>query len=192
MKKTAKILTLAIIGTGTIGTALAQDAAEAPPPPPPPPPPACETMEGFADWDFWVGDWNVYSNDETRTFAGTNSITKHYNNCLVKETWVGAGGSGGFSVNYFNPVKDEWRQVWVANGYSIDYTGGLNEDGAMVLEGEIYGYNAGNTTPFRGTWSQFENGDVRQFFEIHNTEGEWTTWFDGRYVRQETDPNPPA
>ena len=119
-------------------------------------------MEGFADWDFWVGEWNVYSNDAARTFQGTNSITKHYNNCLLMETWQGAGGSGGFSINYFNPVKDEWRQVWVANGYSINYTGELNEDGAMALVGEIYGYTTGAATPFRGTWSANEDGSVVQ------------------------------
>lgn len=166
---------------------LAQDAA---PTPPAPPPPFCETGEGFTDWDFWVGDWNVYSNDEARTFQGTNSITKHYNDCLLKENWVGAQGGAGFSINYYNPVLDEWRQVWVANGYSIDYTGGLDETGAMVLNGFIYGYRPNTTTPFRGIWTPMENGDVIQHFDIHNASGEWTVWFEGLYVRQETDPIP--
>jgi hypothetical protein len=87
----------------------------------------CEENPGFGGFDFWVGQWNVYTNDEKRQFAGTNSITKHHANCLVKETWVDAAGNGGFSMKYYNPVRGEWRQVWVANGYSIDYTGGLNE-----------------------------------------------------------------
>lgn len=169
---------------------LAQEAATSTPFAPPAP--FCETGEGFGDWNFWVGQWTVYSNDGERTFQGINSITKHYNGCLLMENWVGAQGGDGFSINYYNPIKGEWRQVWVGGGYSIDYTGGLNGDGAMVLNGFIYGYGAGTTTPFRGIWTAQENGDVRQFFEIHNAEGEWSTWFDGRYVKQETDPNPPA
>lgn len=188
MHKFLKIPACLVLSFGFISTALAQQATTTPPAPPPL---FCENNEGFSDFDFWVGDWNVYSNDGKRVFQGTNSIEKKYGNCLITETWVGASGSGGFSINYYNSVLNEWRQVWVANGYSIDYTGGLDDDGAMVLVGFIYGYGTGATTPFRGTWSQYENGDVRQFFEIHNAEGEWTTWFDGLYVKQEADPNPP-
>jgi len=144
----------------------------------------CQENAHFSDWDFWVGEWKVYSNDEARTHLGDNSVTKHYENCLIKETWVSPGG-GGFSVNYFNPVKSEWRQVWVANGYSIDYVGGLNEQGHMVLQGEIYNYPTNNSSQFRGSWSAEDNGDVIQRFEVHNAETqEWTVWFEGRYVKQ--------
>lgn len=159
---------------------------------PPPPPPYCENNPGFNDFDFWVGEWNVYSNDGNRVFAGTNSITKHYHNCLIKEHWVSANG-GGFSINFFNPVRDEWRQVWVANGYSINYAGGLDDDGAMLMEGEIDGYQSSTSTRFRGRWTAEENGDVIQRFETWDAESEnWTLWFEGRYVRKETDPNPPT
>lgn len=157
------------------------------------PQPFCENNEGFSDWDFWVGDWNVYTNDEARRFQGTNSITRHYNNCLLKEDWKGAGGGGGFSVNYYNPIKNEWRQVWVANGYSIDYAGGLDDNGSMVLEGTIYNYRQKTTNRFRGIWTPQKNGDVIQHFDVHNADDDtWNAWFEGRYVRKETDPNPPG
>ncbi len=144
----------------------------------------CQENPGFNDWDFWVGEWKVYSNDEARTFLGENSITKHYENCLIKETWSSAAG-GGFSVNYFNPVKRQWRQVWIANGNSIDYVGGLNDQGHMFLEGEIYDYAANTSAPFRGLWAAEENGDVIQRFEMFNADTqEWGIWFEGRYVRQ--------
>ena len=133
------VFTTAVLGFGMSTQVMAQDDTGTPPPPPP----GCETGAGFADFDFWVGEWNVYSNDAARQFQGTNSITKHYNDCLVKETWQGAGGSGGFSINYFNPLKDEWRQVWVAGGYSIDYTGGLDDTGAMVHCYFFYAINFG-------------------------------------------------
>ncbi|HET6564553.1 MAG TPA: hypothetical protein VFG52_03995 [Xanthomonadales bacterium] len=151
---------------------------------PAPAPRFCQDHAGFGDWDFWVGEWDVFSNDEARTLYGHNSITKHYENCLIKETWESAGG-GGFSVNYYNPVKQQWRQVWVANGYSIDYTGGLNDQGQMVLEGEIYNYQPNTTSPFRGSWSPEENGDVIQRFEVFNADTQsWDVWFEGRYVKK--------
>ena len=158
-----------------------------------PPAAFCENNEGFSDWDFWVGEWNVYSNDEAHTFAGTNSVTKHHQGCLIKEDWNSAAGGGGFSVNYFNPNKDEWRQVWVSNGYSIDYTGGLNDQGALVLEGKIYNYASGITRKMRGIWTPEKNGDVIQHFDTFDAEsGEWKVWFEGRYIRKENDTNPPV
>jgi len=97
-----------------------------------PPKSICETIESFSDWDFWVGEWKVYSNDEKHTFQGTNSITKHHKNCLIMENWTSAQGGEGSSMNYYDPVEKQWRQLWVAGGYSIDYTGGLGEGGSMV------------------------------------------------------------
>lgn len=146
----------------------------------------CEDRDGFGDFDFWVGEWNVYSNDDERQLFGTNRITKHHGDCLLKEDWQGASGSSGFSVNYYNSVKKTWRQVWIANGYSIDYTGGLDADGAMVLEGSIYSYGPDTEQAFRGTWTPQDDGSVVQLFEIFDAENDrWNLWFEGLYVRAE-------
>jgi len=145
----------------------------------------CETMDAFNNFDFWVGEWNVHTNDEKRTFQGTNSITKHHKNCLIMENWTNAQGGTGSSMNYFDPVEDQWRQLWVAGGYSIDYTGGLDESGSMVLTGKINYYNTGESNAFRGKWTANADGSVRQFFEQKDTETqEWSVWFDGLYIRK--------
>ncbi len=178
MKNAFRAIWLTVIAL-SCAAAWSQDQAAAPSPPEP----FCESNAGFDAFDFWVGEWNVYSNDDARQFQGTNSITKHYNDCLLKEQWQGAKGGGGFSINYFNPVKKEWRQVWVANGYSIDYSGGLDDEGRMVLEGHIYGYARNAATPFRGIWTPQEDGSVIQHFDIYDESGEsWTVWFEGLYV----------
>jgi hypothetical protein len=149
------------------------------------PKPLCEKMPGFGDFDFWLGDWNVYSNDETRTLHGTNSITKHHKNCLIMENWTNVQGGTGSSMNYYDPVEGQWRQLWVAGGYSIDYSGGLNEAGSMVLSGKINYYKTGKSHLFRGAWTANADGSVRQFFEQKdNDSGEWTVWFDGLYVKK--------
>lgn len=171
------VLALILLLTA-IGTALAQD-------PPKPSKTFCQDHPEFSQWDFWVGEWKVYSNDEARTLSGTNSVKKHYANCLITETWVDVTGNGGFSINYYNPVRRQWRQVWVANGYSIDYSGGLNDQGQMVLEGEIDNYEPNDSTRFRGIWTPENGGDVIQRFEAYDAEADtWKVWFEGRYVRQ--------
>jgi hypothetical protein len=148
--------------------------------------PFCEGNERFADFDFWVGEWKVYSNDEARTFQGKNSITRHHANCLLMENWTSASGTTGSSMNYYDAVEERWRQVWVSNGYAIDYGGGLDDAGAMVMEGSIYYYASGKRQPFRGNWAPNDDGSVRQLFEQQDVEtGEWTVWFDGLYLRDE-------
>ena len=150
--------------------------------------PICETLKSFNDFDFWLGEWNVYSNDDNHTLQGTNSITKHHKNCLIKENWTNLQGGTGSSMNYYDAIEDQWRQIWVASGYSIDYSGGLDESGAMVLSGKINYYKGSKSQPFRGTWTPNPDGSVRQFFEQLDPETQqWTEWFDGLYVKKNSD-----
>ncbi|MFC3093871.1 hypothetical protein [Alteromonas sediminis] len=55
----------------------------------------------------------------------------------------------------------------------IDYEGGLNNQGDMVVEGYIQYYQNGTQPPFRGTWSQYPDDSARQLFEIQNQDGNW-------------------
>lgn len=184
MKKTVTwvlVMGMLLLSSGPGVAQDGQETTEAPPPPPN----VCENNPEFDHFDFWLGDWNVYTNNDDRTQIGTNSITKHYSGCLVKEEWLDANGNGGFSMNFYNPVRGHWRQVWVSNGFFIDYTGGLNEAGQMVLQGESDQYAANATIGFRGIWTPEDNGDVLQRFETLDAEsGEWKVVFEARYVRQ--------
>ncbi len=148
----------------------------------------CESLPGFAEFDFWVGEWEVFDSN-TGTKAGENVITKREQGCLLLEEWQGEGGSSGMSMNYFNPVTREWRQLWVSAGqYAIDIVGGLRGT-AMVLEGSIYNFQ-GAVWNFRGTWTPNDDGSVRQYFEQFNHDSEeWMPWFDGRYVRKSNNTN---
>ena len=73
----------------------------------------------------------------------------------------------------------------VADGFG-EIEGGLDETGAMVLEGELRTFVSGAVSRFRGTWTELENGLVNQRFEIADPEsGAWTVWFDGLYSRRD-------
>ncbi len=145
------------------------------------PPPPCQP-EIYRAFDFWVGDWEVFDHNDQK--AGENKISIQENGCLLLEEWTGAQGSTGQSYNFFDPGMEKWRQVWVSSGATIDYAGGLNDQGAMELEGEI-AYRTGKTAPFKGTWTLQDDGSVRQHFEQYDAEKkEWSDWFIGIYKKK--------
>lgn len=148
------------------------------------PPPPC-SAKVFHDFDFWLGEWDVY--DPKGNLAGTNSIRREEYGCLLTEHWVNAGGQTGQSYNFVDLATGKWRQVWVSAGATIDYAGGLNDKGAMVLEGTI-GYGAGqpgNGAKFRGAWTPNKDGAVTQYFQQYDDEKKvWNDWFTGTYKRK--------
>ena len=161
------VLLFATIGT-VFGNALAADSTP------------CAT-DGFRAFDFWIGEWDVHVADGT--FAGSNQITAEQSDCLLTERWTGAKGNTGTSMNYFDPLAERWRQVWVSPGIIIDITGGLNGND-MLLTGEITYEQSALTAAFRGTWTPLEDGRVRQFFEQQDADGAWQPWFEGFYSRR--------
>lgn len=136
----------------------------------------------YDDFDFWLGTWDVEAGGQA---AGTNTITKEENGCLIIERWTSVRGGTGQSYNYYDPSAEVWRQVWVSAGFTIDYEGGLDDDGAMVLEGHLSPRTGGEAQPFRGRWVLNEDGTVQQTFWLQNAETEaWDLWFDGTYTKQ--------
>ena len=148
-------------------------------------PPSCEALEVHRQWDFWVGEWDVVVNDSTRAPAGTNRIVSEHNGCALTEHWTSVSGGTGSSINFYDGARGVWRQVWVAPAYVIEIEGGLDDAGAMVLEGELRTFVSKTAQPFRGIWTELEPGVVNQRFEIADPRtGEWSVWFDGLYTRK--------
>jgi hypothetical protein len=169
------IVVIAMLGFGA-SWAIAADAPAAKYP--------CEEQEGFRDFDFWLGEWEVHT--ANGQLAGHNSITSVERGCLILENWTSAAGGTGRSINYLDKVTGEWVQIWsAAGGSQINYRGGLTDDG-MLLVGQIHEVSNGTTHAFRGLWTLLEDGRVRQFFEQSNDGGKtWTAWFEGFYTRVE-------
>lgn len=155
------------------------------------PPPYCEEKPEFDQFNFWIGEWDVFTNDEARELAGHNTVTKRSAGCLVFENWVNPRGQHGYSVNFYDPVAGTWQRQWVSNGAALRMEGGLNAAGEMVMEGEIHLFHHPSerypsevdSFPFRATWTPRRDGTVRKLFENYDREaGEWRVWFDGIYV----------
>ncbi|WP_411819499.1 hypothetical protein ABFZ85_11810 [Hyphococcus formosus] len=141
------------------------------------PRPTCDAPI-YSAFDFWLGDWVVTANDQP---AGKNTISKQENGCLLLEQWTSVNGSTGQSYNFVDPARENWRQVWVSAGAVIDIEGGLDESGAMRLEGTIT-TRTGDQAPFDGVWTLRDDGNVKQHFRQFNPEtDQWDDWFIGIY-----------
>lgn len=157
---------------------------------PPAPPAGCGYDEAFSDFDFWLGGWNVYARNGA--FGGQNFIDKRSGDCLILEQWMSAGGGDGSSMNFLDPRTSQWRQLWVGTNNLIDYSGGLNEAGQMILEGQITYFNqqGSRQADFRGIWTPLDNGHVIQHFQQYDADNDvWNDWFIGTYVPISVDPN---
>jgi hypothetical protein len=125
-------------------------------------------------FDFWIGDWEVRRPDGE--VAGRNVIEPILGGCALRESWTGAKGMRGTSLNTYSALDGKWHQTWVDEEGTLLLLSGALRDGKMVLEGE---------TPVRHriTWSPLEDGRVRQLWETSPDSGAtWNVVFDGTYV----------
>lgn len=91
----------------------------------------CAELPGFADFDFWVGEWEVFDNN-TGNRAGENSIQKMEAGCMLLEgsiynfagavwnfrgTWTpNADGSVRQFFEQFNHDSEVW-EPWIDGRY---------------------------------------------------------------------------
>jgi hypothetical protein len=148
-----------------------------------PTPPPCTAPE-YRQFDFWIGDWNVY--DPKGVLEGTNDVTREYDGCVVQEHWVATGPppQRGSSFNTWSPASQRWHQTWVdSTGGLLVLEGGLR-DGVMTLAGDTRD-RGGVAVRNRIAWSILDDGRVRQFWERTRDGGKtWTVVFEGTYVKK--------
>jgi hypothetical protein len=156
------------------GTAVAQAPST---PPPAPPPPACQAAE-HRQFDFWLGEWEVFLANGTK--AGDSRIESIAGGCALLENWTGSRGFSGKSLNMYDRADQRWHQSWVdSSGARLDLAG-VFADRRMVLS------SAAPAGPIqRIAWSVNDDGSVRQLWESSSDNGKtWTVQFDGKYVRR--------
>ena len=144
--------------------------------PPPPSPPACQSAE-HRQFDFWLGEWEVFLPGGKK--AGDSRIESIAAGCALLENWSGNGGFSGKSLNSYDSEDKRWHQSWVdSSGSRLELVGSY-ADKRMVLS------SAPGSTVQRIAWSVNDDGSVRQLWESSADEGKtWTVEFDGRYVRR--------
>ena len=148
----------------------------------PPAPPKCDTA-GYAQFDFWVGDWDVFPAGSDKQVA-TSKIERLYNGCAVRENWQPFSGNSGGSLNSYDPKTGQWHQRWIGSSPGkVDFIGGKLAQG-MVLTGNWPAPGAAHQL-IRMTYSKNEDGSVRQHGESSVDHGvSWKTAFDFIYRPQ--------
>ena len=143
----------------------------------------CLHSEEARKFDFWEGRWQVYD-PQSGQQQGVNVVERILNGCALMENWTGGGGSSGKSMNFYDPQRKTWRQVWVSDRANVlDYREGHFSDGAMRFSG-ITISPQGDTTLQKLTFHAVAEDTVRQVFEVSNDGGEsWRTTWVGVYVR---------
>lgn len=146
-------------------------------------PATCEDSATYHRLDFWVGEWDVFSDGQ---LVGTNAIEKILSGCAVLEHWTGAGGGQGKSLFYVDD-QGTWKQVWVtqqairAGGIKEKVWQSLDADDSVRFQGKIH-RDDGAEYLDRTTLTRLDNGDVRQLIELSTDGGEnWQPTFDAIY-----------
>jgi hypothetical protein len=163
----------------TLLLAAAQSTPSAPPPPPP-----C-AAEGHNQFDFWVGEWDVFPNGANQLIAHSK-IEKLYNGCAIRENWMPLVGAGGGSLNAFDPASNRWHQTWIGSQPGrVEFDGGMAGN-KMVLTGFWKGVNGpGQDALIRMSYTPQLDGSVRQHGEQSTDQGlTWSTNFDFIYKKR--------
>lgn len=140
--------------------------------------------ETHAEFDFWVGTWEVTNPNGTK--AGVNVIEKVQDNCILQENWTSATpGYTGTSNNFYNYKAKQWEQIWVDNQGQSLHLKGNKVGNQMILRTDDETNADGKTFYHQVTWTDNEDGTVRQLWETFTEGKEVTVAFDGLYKRKE-------
>ena len=142
----------------------------------------------FRQFDFWVGDWEVFTTNGKK--AGNSKISILLDSCVILEEWTSATSQQGLiysgkSFNMYNVATKQWQQTWVDNtGNTTEFLRGVGSDGKIVYYADKVMDPKGKNFMRRLTFTKLTNDKVRQFGERSNDEGKtWTVEYDLEYRR---------
>jgi len=144
----------------------------------------CESNPKYAEFDFWIGDWEV--KDTTGQVIGYNTIQALDDHCFLQEHWRGATGGQGHSINYYDPKDSAWRQTWISsNAFILRMRGGLSADStAMVLRSPPFEFQDSILAFHQITWTPQADGTVIQHWQVFSLERKLlSSLFYGIYTR---------
>jgi hypothetical protein len=135
----------------------------------------CSAPE-YRQFDFWLGDWDVYEIGGKVPVAHAKVETA-LNGCAVRERYFAADGHIGESLSIYDKSRGVWHQSWFTNrGQFLAIEGGFS-GAAMVLTGSDRTTD-GKARLVRGRWKA-EGNNVRETARRSTDNGKtWQAWFD--------------
>jgi tetratricopeptide (TPR) repeat protein len=147
----------------------------------------CMADSNARQFDFWVGEWNVYING-TNVLAGHSRIEISSGGCMILENWTSVQNTySGKSMNFYIPATGKWEQVWIGSEGSprrpSRFENGEYKDGAMRFE--FSGTDQRGHYTGRFIFYNLGKDKVRQLNEQSYDGGKtWQTNYDLLYVRR--------
>lgn len=143
--------------------------------------PCCESE--YLQFDFWLGDWIVYSKGK---MAGFNKIVKIEDGCIIRENWKSVqSGYTGSSYNYYDKSTKKWKQVWIDNQGSVLELSGTLKGNKMILISNERTDKRGKQVVNKITWTNNSDGTVNQVWEVSEDGGvSFMVVFDGLYRKR--------
>lgn len=137
----------------------------------------CKYDNKYRRFDFWIGEWNVFVNGKKRA---ESTISYTNGKCGILENYRPLNRDGGHSISYYNKISDKWEQNWVAWGNAHHYIEADSPyEGNLQMIANVVDKN-GKEIMYRMTFTDLDNGNVRQEMEQSNDEGDnWFQIFDG-------------
>src|SRR5919201_1241590 len=142
---------------------------------------ACTSAE-HRQFDFWIGDWDVFEADGT-TKAAQVRVEPVLDGCVLREVYEDPTSLRGESLSAYDASRKVWHQTWMTNRGQLLVIEGKLQGDAMVLSGASRSAN-GQQMQLRGTWKQVADR-VRET-AVASTDGgkTWKPWFDLLFRRR--------
>jgi ketosteroid isomerase-like protein len=135
-------------------------------------PPAPCTSQAHHQFDFWIGNWDVFDAVSPAKVAHAR-IDSILNGCVLREDYQAVDGHAGQSFTIYDATRNLWHQTWVTSQGGLLEIEGKFESGDMVLSGTNQ-----QGALVRGTWKPV-NGGVSETAVKSNDGGKtWKPWFD--------------
>jgi hypothetical protein len=148
----------------------------------------CETLPAARQFDFWLGEWDVYPTASPTVIAGFNRISRKSSGCVIMEEWESAGAHNGVSINYFDPITGKWNQKWAGSGQDIvEFYDGEYSDGVIRFKFDAPAPIGGVAPTGRLTFTNLGTDKVRQHSEQSSDGGKtWVTIYDFTYIKRKS------
>lgn len=154
-----------------------------------PPPGPCTQDSIYRQFDFWIGEWEVYNLKGKK--AGDSKISIILDSCVILEEWISMPVPNGFvykgkSFNTYNANTGEWQQTWLDNvGGSTHYVYGKYDSGKIIFQTAPWQYAKDTMAINKLTFFNLGADKVRQLGELSKDDGKtWTTQYDLEYRRK--------
>jgi len=141
-----------------------------------PRPASCSSLE-YHQFDFWIGDWDVFDVDQPEVKSAHVRVDPILDGCVLHEQYEDPAGAKGESFSIYDVTRGVWHQTWVTNHGRLLTIEGTFKEGEMVLSGADRTMD-GKERRVRGVWKAIPRG-VRETAVTSLDGGKtWQPWFD--------------